>query len=118
MSSAADNTAQKQQIGRPFEPGQSGNPSGRPKGSRNKFSEKLLEAFAKDFDQYGEEVIQTVRTERPHEYLRIAASLMPKQMEIEDKRGQGRAEDLSDDELAAIAAGQSNGADDHLFGNG
>ena len=32
----AENTAQKQQIGRPFEPGQSGNPSGRPKGSRNK----------------------------------------------------------------------------------
>jgi hypothetical protein len=34
--SAAENTAQKQQIGRPFEPGQSGNPAGRPKGSRNK----------------------------------------------------------------------------------
>ena len=32
----AENTAQKQQIGRPFEPGQSGNPAGRPKGSRNK----------------------------------------------------------------------------------
>ena len=36
LVSAAENTAQKQQIGRPFEPGQSGNPSGRPKGSRNK----------------------------------------------------------------------------------
>ena len=32
----AENTAQKQQIGRPFEPGLSGNPAGRPKGSRNK----------------------------------------------------------------------------------
>jgi hypothetical protein len=31
----ADNTAEKQR-GRPFEPGQSGNPLGRPKGARNK----------------------------------------------------------------------------------
>ncbi|MGB6419402.1 MAG: DUF5681 domain-containing protein, partial [Pseudolabrys sp.] len=30
----AENTAQKQR-GRPFEPGKSGNPKGRPKGSRN-----------------------------------------------------------------------------------
>jgi hypothetical protein len=36
LLSVAENTAQKQQIGRPFEPGQSGNPAGRPKGSRNK----------------------------------------------------------------------------------
>ena len=36
LVSTAENTAQKQQVGRPFEPGQSGNPAGRPKGSRNK----------------------------------------------------------------------------------
>ena len=36
LLSAAENTIQKQRIGRPFEPGQSGNPAGRPKGSRNK----------------------------------------------------------------------------------
>src|SRR5688572_19169397 len=53
----ADNTAQKQQIGRPFEAGQSGNLAGRPKGSRNKLSEAFLQALAPDF-------IETVRTER------------------------------------------------------
>jgi hypothetical protein len=49
LVSAAENTAQKQQIGRPFEPGQSGNPSGRPKGSRNKATlavETLLDGEA------------------------------------------------------------------------
>jgi len=35
MSADADSTGHKQQIGRPFEPGESGNPAGRPKGSRN-----------------------------------------------------------------------------------
>jgi len=39
----AENTAKKQR-GRPFEPGQSGNPSGRPKGARNKTT-LLVEAL-------------------------------------------------------------------------
>jgi hypothetical protein len=41
----AENTAQKQR-GRPFEPGKSGNPKGRPKGSRNQatvLAEELLD---------------------------------------------------------------------------
>src|SRR6266849_6668284 len=37
---SADNTAEKQR-GRPFEPGQSGNPNGRPKGSRNRVSQAV-----------------------------------------------------------------------------
>ena len=40
----AENTARKQQRGRPFEPGQSGNPKGRPRGSRNKAT-LAVEAF-------------------------------------------------------------------------
>jgi hypothetical protein len=46
---SAENTAKKQQRGRPFEPGKSGNPKGRPRGSRNKASlaaEALLEGEA------------------------------------------------------------------------
>jgi hypothetical protein len=69
-----------------FKPGQSGNPLGRPKGSRNKFSERLIEAFALDFEMHGTDAIEQVRAEKPHEYLRIAASLVPKQFEIEDGR--------------------------------
>ena len=44
----AENTA-KEQRGKPFEPGNSGNPSGRPRGSRNKVTlaiEALLEGEA------------------------------------------------------------------------
>ena len=45
----ADKTAKKQQVGIPFKPGQSGNPKGRPKGSRNKTTlavEALLDGEA------------------------------------------------------------------------
>src|SRR5262249_19812467 len=76
-------TTEKKQDTR-FKPGQSGNPAGRPKGSRNKVSEKLLDALAIDFDDHGKEVIEKVRVERPADYLKIVASLVPKQMEIED----------------------------------
>ncbi len=46
----AETTASKQR-GRPFKPGRSGNPSGRPKGSRHKLTvlaENLMEAEAED----------------------------------------------------------------------
>jgi hypothetical protein len=45
---SADITVSKQR-GRPFAAGISGNPDGRPKGSRNKLTETFLDTVAKDF---------------------------------------------------------------------
>jgi hypothetical protein len=98
-------TAQKQPIGRPFKPGQSGNPAGRPKGARSKLSESFLKALSEDFESNGIGVIESVRKDRPHEYLKIVAAVLPKQMQPEDLTPKRRAEDLSDDELASIAVG-------------
>ena len=50
-------------------------------------------------------VIEKVRTERPQDYLKIVASVMPKRMEVDDVGPPRRTADLSDDELAAIVAG-------------
>src|SRR5262245_9564777 len=88
-----------------FKPGQSGNPAGRPKGARSKLSESFLKALAEDFDSNGIEVIEKVRNGRPHEYLKIVAAVLPKQMQLEDLTPNRRAEDLTDDELATIASG-------------
>jgi hypothetical protein len=55
---------------------------GRARGARNKLSQAFLEAFATDFEQHGAEVIKIVRVEKPHEYLKTAAYLMPKEFEI------------------------------------
>ena len=97
-STAPDNTGDQQ--GR-WIPGQSGNPLGRPKGSRNKLSEDFLNAFAQDFEQHGAAVIEKVRGERPQDYLRVAASLLPKHMEIETNRHRSVGE-LSDEELTDL----------------
>jgi hypothetical protein len=88
-----------------WQPGRSGNPAGRPKGSRSKLSESFLKALSEDFDTNGIDVIEKVRSSRPHEYLKIVAAVLPKQMQLEDLSPQRRAEDLTDDELATIASG-------------
>ena len=100
----SDKTGQKQARGRLFEPGESGNPAGRPKGSRNKLSEIFLRALADDFEAHGKGVVEKVRMERPQDYLKIVAAVMPKRMEIEDVAPPlRRAFEMSDDELARIA---------------
>jgi hypothetical protein len=77
-------TAPKQRvIGRPFQPGQSGNPAGRPRSARSRHSENFLATFASDFEAHGPQVIEKVRTEMPHVYLKIAADLLPKQSELD-----------------------------------
>jgi hypothetical protein len=102
MSPAAVNTAPKQQIGRPFEPGQSGNPTGRPKGARNKLSEAFLQALAEDFETHGKDTIVKVRTDRPHDYLKIVALSLPRRMEIEDATPDKPLREMTDAELNAI----------------
>jgi len=65
-----------------FEKGKSGNPTGRPPGSKNKISEKFISALTADFDRHGETVIERVRAEKPENYLKIVADLVPKDFNI------------------------------------
>ena len=63
-----------------FQPGQSGNPAGKPPGARSKFSEAFIKALADDFTTNGAEVIEKCRTDRPGEYLRVCAGIIPKSL--------------------------------------
>jgi hypothetical protein len=84
----ADKTAKKQQRGRPFRPGQSGNPKGRPTGARNRLSTHFLEALETDFSQFGPEAIVLVREKRPEVYVRVVADLLPKEANINVEAGE------------------------------
>jgi hypothetical protein len=68
---------------------------GRPKGSRNKLQHTFVNALEKDFHEFGEGVIRIVRIERPHEYLRIIAMVIPKEFVITD----GEMDNMSDEDL-------------------
>lgn len=72
----------------PWQPGQSGNPAGRPKGARSKLSESFLEALLKDFEKATEEdeslgakAIATMRADKPNEYARMIASILAKEVD-------------------------------------
>lgn len=81
-----------------FGPGNNANPNGRPKGSRNKLGEDFIQALQADFQTNGKKAIETVRDERPHEYLKVIASLLPKQVEIKE----GAFDGVSNEQLTAL----------------
>jgi hypothetical protein len=89
----ANPNAPKKQIGRPFQKGTVPNPLGRPKGSRNKLGEVFIQALYADFVEHGPAVIEQVRVEKPDVYLKVTASILPQQVQIENKS------DMTDDEL-------------------
>ena len=89
MSDDTENTPAKKRRGAPdyvlWKPGQSGNPDGRPKGARSKFSQDFVIAFADDFAEHGRKVIRTVRENDPSTYLRTACVILPKIIELDDE---------------------------------
>ncbi len=73
---------------------------GRAKGARNRIAYKLIEALERDFQEHGDEAVKIARIERPVEYLKIIASVIPKEFEIVDSR----LTELSDEELDVFIA--------------
>jgi hypothetical protein len=61
-----------------------GNP-GRPKGAKNKLQEAFWKDFAAAWDKHGADVIERVAVEEPAKFLQVAASVMPKDIEITDR---------------------------------
>jgi hypothetical protein len=92
---AAENTGKNRVIGRPFKKGQSGNPAGKPKGSRNKLGEAFLSDMYNDWLENGVAVIQEVRAEKPDVYLRTVASILPRDRNVNINP----LEEAGDDEL-------------------
>ena len=80
-----------------FKPGVSGNPAGKPKGARTKLGEAFIEALHESFKSRGVEAIEAVITEKPEQYLKVIASLMPKDVNLNISDD---TSEMTDDELA------------------
>jgi len=82
--------------GVPFQAGEdSRRAAGRPKGSRNALGEDFLKALHADFTANGEAAIQSMRAEKPAEYVKVIASILPKELNVKIDP----IEELTDDEL-------------------
>ena len=82
-----------------WQPGQSGNPAGRPRGSRNALSEEVICALLRDFRKHGEKAIAKVRRDQPGVYLKVIALLIPREHKVEHSNP---LKSLTDEELEAM----------------
>jgi transcriptional regulator with XRE-family HTH domain len=67
--------------------------------SRDKLGRDFFQALSEDFAEHGAGVIKIVRFEEPGLYLKIVASVMPKEFQVEHATS-----DLSDEELELMLA--------------
>ena len=90
--SVTDRTEKKLRNLKPFKPGQSGNPKGRPKGARNRLGTRFLEALEADFNKFGPQAIALVREKKPEVYISVVADLLPKEANINVEAGEAFVE--------------------------
>lgn len=93
MTDASDRPEKDPKTGR-FLPGNSGF-GGKPKGARNKLGEAFLEDLLASWEANGPSVITRVIEEKPEQYLKVVASLMPRDLNV----NMNQMDDMTDDQL-------------------
>lgn len=91
--------------------------SGGRAGARNAFSRTFMDVIAADFAQHGKDAVEMLRQERPHDYLKLLSTLLPKELPSDVPT----VEDMTDDEFTSMlnavrslvtARGSEPGGDD------
>jgi hypothetical protein len=100
-----------------FKPGQSGNPAGRPRGSRNRLAEDFLADTYQQWQQHGSTALETMAKAEPARFCQMVAGLLPKESVLQDERVQ-----LSEIKLVIVSADRNkpviNNAETGQFAEG
>ena len=83
-----------------FPPGVSGNPGGKPKGSRNALGETFIADLYAHWQENGKDALDGCLAESPAAYCRVIAAIVPKELHIKNDAFDG----LNDDEIAALVS--------------
>ena len=69
-----------------------------PQGQSGASSAGLQAVLASDFAQHGADTVKALRLERPHDYLKLVAAFMPKDLPLANPT----VEDMTDDEFIRV----------------
>jgi Family of unknown function (DUF5681) len=81
--------------------GQSGNPAGKPVGTRNAFSAVFIGDLTASWAEHGATVLERVAKSDPARYLGVASSLIPRDVQLSIE---ARQSPLDDNDLAVLRA--------------
>lgn len=95
-----------------FLQGKSGNPVGRPKGSRNKLGEQFLSDLRAEWEVSGAEALKRVAANDPTAFVRTVASILPREIDQTINIDSELFREVRDFRAAWALARQHIGADD------
>jgi hypothetical protein len=72
----------KRVIGKPWQPGESGNPGGRPIGARGRFSEQMIGDIARSWSTHGPAALEKMAKTDNTRYVEICSRLIPKDVAL------------------------------------
>ena len=81
MTDTVTNADRDEATGR-FLPGNTGTGGGRPRGSRNRLGEQFIEDLRCAWIEHGVEALRRTAEEEPAQFVRVVASLLPRDLNI------------------------------------